>query len=144
VAGQSRDAVRPGWGVRPMHVEDIAVANELCRRVTGSARNADVTAAVSAGTAIALERSGRLAGYMTSPEFWIGNHAVGESEVDIKRLILGATGGGRPLSFLLPIRRTELFRWVLAKGFRVVQPMTLMTLGAYSDPRGGYMPSVFY
>ena len=32
----------------------------------------------------------------------------------------------------------------LEQGLRVVQPMTLMSLGSYSDPQGAFLPSVLY
>jgi hypothetical protein len=45
---------------------------------------------------------------------------------------------------LVPSRNSELFRWCLANGLRVVQPMTLMSLGLYNEPRGAFLPSVLY
>ena len=44
--------------------------------------------------------------------------------------------------FLLPTRNSDVFRWCLANGLRVVQPMTLMSIGLYNEPRGAFMPSV--
>jgi hypothetical protein len=32
----------------------------------------------------------------------------------------------------------------LEQGLRVVQPMTLMTMGLYNEPVGAYLPSVLY
>jgi hypothetical protein len=43
-----------------------------------------------------------------------------------------------------PARDGELFRWCLAHGLRVVQPMTLMSLGLYNEPAGAFLPSVLY
>ena len=37
---------------------------------------------------------------------------------------------------------TQLSR--LANGLRVVQPMTLMSMGLYNEPAGAYLPSVLY
>jgi GNAT superfamily N-acetyltransferase len=144
MAGHPRD--RPGQrvSVEAMRTEDVAEADALCRRVHGFSRGADIADAVDAGTAVALRRSGRLAGYMTAPGFWIGNHAVAECQADLRDLILGAGADDRPLAFLLPIRSGALFRWALAQGFRVVMPMTLMTRGAYAEPAGAWLPSVFY
>ncbi len=45
---------------------------------------------------------------------------------------------------LLPMRNTALFRWCLAQDLRVVQPMTLMGLGEYREPKGAFLPSVLY
>ena len=48
------------------------------------------------------------------------------------------------LGFLLPARNGELFRWCLAHGLRVVQPMTLMSLGLYNEPGSIFLPSIKY
>ena len=32
----------------------------------------------------------------------------------------------------------------LENGLKVVEPMTLMTLGLYNEPTGAYLPSVLY
>ena len=45
---------------------------------------------------------------------------------------------------LVPSRNSELFRWCLASGLRVMQPMTLMSLGLYNEPNGAFLPSVLY
>ena len=45
---------------------------------------------------------------------------------------------------LVPSRNSELFRWCLANGLRVVQPMTLMSLGLYNEPQGAFLPSILY
>jgi GNAT superfamily N-acetyltransferase len=142
MTGHLRDAGDPT--VTAMRREEVIAADALCRRMNGFSRRADIAAAVEAGTAIALRRNGRIAGYITAPGFWIGNHAVAETEADIRALILGAGREERPVSLLIPIRRADLFRWALAQGLRVVMPMTLMTRGTYDAPRGGYLPSVFY
>jgi hypothetical protein len=63
----------------------------------------------------------------------------------MKALILGAAAlNDEPLSFLLPIRQTGLFRWCLDSGLRAMKPMTLMTIGEYRAPGGSCIPSVLY
>ena len=63
----------------------------------------------------------------------------------MRALLLGAAAAGQePLSLLMPVRQTRLFRWCLSQGLRIVKPMTLMTTGAYHAPNGAYFPSVFY
>ena len=37
-----------------------------------------------------------------------------------------------------------LLRWCLQHNLRVVQPLTLMSLGLYNEPMGAYLPSVLY
>jgi hypothetical protein len=44
----------------------------------------------------------------------------------------------------VPTRNAALFRWCLESGLRVVQPMTLMTIGLYNEPAGAYLPSILY
>ncbi|MGH8057901.1 MAG: GNAT family N-acetyltransferase, partial [Candidatus Entotheonellia bacterium] len=46
--------------------------------------------------------------------------------------------------FLLPTRNGELFRWCLAHGLRVVQPLTLMSMGLYNEPQGVFLSSIVY
>lgn len=124
---------------------DLDAADALAARVTGFDRGADLRGALARGTAVAFERGGRLVGYMTAPDFWLLNHAIAETEADLKALIVGAAAlTDAPLGFLLPIRRASLFRWCLGQGLRVVKPMTLMSRGAFAAPEGGYLPSVMY
>lgn len=131
--------------VRPMTPDDIEACDALCLRVHGVARSADLAAALSGFTALVCERGGRITGYVTAPTFWIMNHGVAETEDDMRALILGAAAARPgPLSFLLPARLASLFRWCLSEGLRAAKPMNLMTIGQFQEPRGSYMPSVFY
>ena len=68
-------------------------------------------------------------------------HAVGETNEDLQASIADATVFHGP-GILVPTRNTGLFRWCLENGLRVVQPMTLMTMGLYNEPAGTYLPSV--
>jgi hypothetical protein len=54
-------------------------------------------------------------------------HAVGESNDDLKALIGAAENFPRP-GFLIPTRNGDLMR-CLAEGLRIMQTMTLMTIG---------------
>jgi hypothetical protein len=44
----------------------------------------------------------------------------------------------------VPTRNSDLMRWCLNNSLRIVQPMTLMTVGLYNEPVGAYLPSVVY
>ena len=44
----------------------------------------------------------------------------------------------------LPTRNSEVFGWCLGQGLRVTQPMTLMSLGLYNEPRGAFLPSILF
>ena len=66
-----------------------------------------------------------------------------QPSADLKALIAAAKEIAGP-GMLVPTRNGELFRWCLAQGLRVVQPMTLMSLGLYQAPRGPWTPSILY
>jgi hypothetical protein len=87
------------------------------------------------------EHDARISGY-TAGIGWF-THTLGESSSDLKALIGSATEYTGP-GFLLPTRNAELFRWCLTHGLRVVQQMTLMTIGLYNEPQGAYLPGVLY
>ncbi len=70
-------------------------------------------------------------------------HAVGETNEDMKALIGAAADIAGP-GLLMPSRNAELFRWCLELGLRVVQPMTLMSLGLYNEPAGAFLPAITY
>ena len=88
-----------------------------------------------------VEHVGRITGYATTIGFL--GHAVAESNEDLKALIGAAQSFPGP-GFLLPTRNSDLLRWCLEKGLRVVQPMTLMSTGLYNEPRGAFLSSVIY
>jgi GNAT superfamily N-acetyltransferase len=139
--GPALHAAVEGHAVRAAVAADIDAVNRLCRQVHGLDRAVDVGHAVRQGAAVVVECDGRITGYASGISFF--GHAVGESTADLKALIGAATAFGGP-GFLLPTRNAELFRWCLAQGLRVVMPMTLMTMGPYSEPRGAFLPSILY
>ena len=113
-------------------------------RVFGTAGDSilvELQSAVAAGTARVVANSGRITGYAGDIAFFA--HAVGESNTDLQALIAATKIFGGP-GFLLPTRNAELFRWCLGHGLHVVQQMTLMSVGLYSEPRGVWLPSVLY
>jgi predicted N-acetyltransferase YhbS len=131
----------PGYRVRSATPADVEACSVLCRRVHGHDRAGEVRDALAQGTAIVVEHDGRISGYATDLAFFA--HAVGESNEDVKALIMAAEGFGGP-GILVPATNGELFRWCLERGLRVVQPMTLMTIGLYTPPQGAYLPSISY
>ncbi len=131
----------PGYRVRPATVSDLDACNRLCLSVHGHDRSREVADAIAQGTALVVERDDHVTGYATNIGYFA--HAVGRTNEELKALIGAAptfTGPG----FLLPTRNAELFRWCLAQGLRVVQPMTLMSRGLYQKPAGAFLPSVLY
>jgi predicted N-acetyltransferase YhbS len=131
----------PGCKVRPALPADLAGCNALCLRVHGHHRGGELADAIAQNAASVVERSGRLTGYATPVAFF--GHAVGETNDDLKALIASALSFPGP-GLLVPSRNGELMRWSLAQGLRIVQSMTLMTMGLYNEPSGAWLPSVLY
>jgi predicted N-acetyltransferase YhbS len=134
-----------GAGVRLMREDDLAGCAALCERVHGFGRANELRDALRLFGPCVLVRDGRVVAYASSPTHWPLNHGVAETFDDMRALLSGAAAlGGEPLSLLVPTRQSDLFRWCLSEGLRVVKPMTLMTAGAYQEPAGSYYPSVLF
>jgi hypothetical protein len=131
----------PGYPVRPATESDLEACSRLCVRVHGHDRAHELRGAIREGTATLVEHAGRVTGYATSVGFL--GHAVGENNEALKALIGAAPSFFGP-GFLLPTRNGELLRWCLDHGLRVVQQMTLMSMGLYQEPAGAFLPSVLY
>jgi len=131
----------PDCAVRRARSEDVEACDRLCCRVHGLDRHGELVDAVAAGTAKVVVRTGRITGYTTQVAFF--GHAVAESNQDLMALVGAAPAFAGP-GFLVPLDNTELFRWCLERGLRVVQTMTLMSIGLYNEPAGAYLPSVLY
>lgn len=131
----------PGHTVRSANEQDLNACNELCLKVHGHHRGPELLEAIRQGTAAVVEHGGRITGYTTTVGFF--GHTVGESNEDLKALIGAAPDFPGP-GFLLPTRNGEVLRWCLERGLRIVQPMTLMSVGLYNEPAGTFIPSVLY
>ena len=130
-----------GCSVRPARPADLTECNRLCQAVHGHDRAGELNDAIHDATAVVVERGGRITGYASALAFF--GHAVAETNPDLEALIGSAESFGGP-GILVPTRNTELFRWCLNSGLRVVEPMTLMTLGLYNEPNGAYLPSILF
>jgi GNAT superfamily N-acetyltransferase len=139
--GEGIEQEIPGYAVRSAAEEDLDACNELCLKVHGHDRGPELLEAIRQGTATVVEHGGRISGYTTMLGFF--GHTVGESNEELKALIGAAESFPGP-GFLLPTRNSEVLRWCMERGLRIVQPMTLMSLGLYNEPRGAFMPSVLY
>ena len=131
----------PGHAVRPAIEEDLDACNALCLKVHGHDRGPELLEAIRQGTADVVEHGGRITGYTTTVGFF--GHTVAESNDGLKALIGAAPEFPGP-GFLLPTRNGEVLRWCLERGLRIVQPMTLMSVGLYNEPAGAFIPSVLY
>ena len=126
--------------VRPATEADLFECNRLCAQIHGIHRGGDLAESIGRG-AVVVERQGRIAGYSTVLGFF--GHSIAESMEDLQALIASAEKFEGP-GILVPTRNAELFRWCLENGLRVVEPLTLMTLGYYAEPSGAYLPSILY
>jgi predicted N-acetyltransferase YhbS len=131
----------PSYQVRPAVERDVESCNRVCTFVHGHHRGGEVLDAIKQGTARVVEHEGRVTGYATDLAFFA--HAVGETNRDVMALIGAAPAFGGP-GILVPVRNAALFQWCLDHKLRVVQVMTLMTVGLYNEPVGAYLPSVLY
>ncbi len=139
--GEAIEQEIPGYAVRSATEEDLDACNEVCFKVHGHHRGPELLEAIGQGTANVVEHDGRITGYTTTVGFF--GHTVGESNEDLKALIGAAPEFPGP-GFLLPTRNGEVLRWCLERGLRIVQPMTLMSLGLYNEPAGAFMPSILH
>ena len=146
IEGAPRAELPAGVEVRPIEEEDYDQCGALYRRAHGFERTNELKNTPPFLTSFVAVRDGRVVAYSSAPHFWAVNHAVAESEEDMRALLAGVgnLGGEQPVSMLLPTRQAALFRWCLERGMRVVKPMTLMAMGEYQEPRGCYLPSVIY
>jgi predicted N-acetyltransferase YhbS len=131
----------PGAAVRPATEADAQACDAVCVRVHGHDRAGEVRDAIAQGTARVVERNDRITGYTTGVALF--GHSIAETNDDLMALIGAAEEFGGP-GFLVPMRNTELLRWCLAHGLRVVSMMNLMTIGLYQEPRGAFLASVLY
>jgi GNAT superfamily N-acetyltransferase len=120
-----------GCAVRAATMMDLAAANRVCERVHGHNRSGELSDGIGQGTAMVVERHGRITGYVSA--FGYFGHAVGESNLDLQALIAATESFGGP-GMIVPTRNAELF----------LQPVTLMTIGLYNEPAGAYLPSILY
>jgi predicted N-acetyltransferase YhbS len=139
--GRTSQTVVPGCTVRPAKLRDADACNALSMQVHGFERNLDLIQSIEQRTARVVERGGRITGYSSHLAFF--GHSTAESNVDMQALIASADSFAGP-GILVPSRNHVLMRWCLANGLRVVQPMTLMSMGLYNDPSGAWLPSVLF
>ena len=131
----------PGYNVRVANSDDLKACDALCRKTHGHDRHGQLVDAIQQGTATVVERDGRITGYASMIGFF--GHSVGETNEDLKALICAADEFPGP-GFHVPSRNAELMRWCLDQGFRIRQPMTLMSIGPYQEPTGAFISSVIF
>ena len=144
---RGRPTSKPPLGVEVRYIkgEDVSECAALYSRVHGFERLNELRDALKTLSPLVALREGHVTAYALALTMWPRNHAVAATEEDMKALLLGAAAmNSEPLSFLLPVRQANLFRWSLSEGFRAVMPATLMAMGKYQEPEGCYFPSILY
>jgi predicted N-acetyltransferase YhbS len=141
VQGRPLERNIPGCVVRAAQSADLDACNLLSRQVHGFDRGAELAQGIQDKTAVVVERAGRITGYASGLAFF--SHATAETNLDMQALLASAESFAGP-GILLPSRNTALLRWCLANGLRVVQPMTLMSMGLYNQPAGAWFPSISF
>jgi L-amino acid N-acyltransferase YncA len=139
--GRTLQRLVPGCTVRPARPADVDPCGVVARRVHGFERDRELAEAVQQGTALVVERENRITGYASALAF--SGHAAAETNVDLQALIASVDSFGGP-GILVPSRNSALFQWCLANGLRVMQPMTLMSVGLYYEPAGAWLPSILF
>jgi GNAT superfamily N-acetyltransferase len=140
---QGRTTLRemPGCTVRPAQESDVSACDALSMQVHGFERSQELSDSINQGSAVVVERGGRITGYSSSLAFF--GHTTAETNLDLEALIASAESFGGP-GLLVPTRNSGLFRWCLAQGLRVVEPLTLMSSGLYNEPHGAWLPSILF
>ena len=141
IQGRPLERNVPGCQVRPAEAADLDACNLLSHQVHGFDRGADLAQSIKSQTAVVVERAGRITGYASALAF--SSHGTAETNLDMQALFASAESFGGS-GILVPSRNTALLRWCLANGLRVVQPMTLMSIGLYNQPAGAWFPSVLF
>lgn len=141
VQGKTRERSIAGCTVRPAATADLETCNALSRQIHGFDRGAELAEAIKENTARVVERGGRITGYASSLAFF--GHATAETNTDLQALITSVDTFEGP-GILVPSRNAALLRWCLANDLRIVQPMTLMTMGLYNQPSGAWLPSITF
>jgi predicted N-acetyltransferase YhbS len=141
IQGRPLERNIPGCVVRAAQSADLDACNLLSRQVHGFDRGAELAQGIQDKTAVVVERAGRITGYASGLAFF--SHATAETNLDMQALLASAESFAGP-GILLPSRNTALLRWCLANGLRVVQPMTLMSMGLYNQPAGAWFPSISF
>jgi predicted N-acetyltransferase YhbS len=145
IQGKPIREVIPGRSVRTATESDVDSCNAICKAIHGHDRNGELGDSIKQGSAKVVLHGDKITGYTTGLAYF--NHSIGLTNDDLKALISSATDDddryGGP-GILIPTRNTQLFRWCLDNGLRLVQQLILMTIGLYNEPRGSYMPSILY
>ena len=88
-----------------------------------------------------IDNTGNITGYATGIGFL--GHAVAKTNEVLKALVANTSVILGP-GFFVPGRNSDLLRWLLDVGFRILWPANLMTVGNYQDPIAPFLPSIAF
>ncbi len=135
--------------VRPLVSADLDACDALCRQVCKVSRRNELRVMIDHGPAMAQPfRYGRyIDGQLTAftiPGFF--GYSVGRDATALLDLAQAAAAVSRPQfhRLLIPARHTELFTGALARGFKAIKGLHLMSMGPYDSPEGAWTPSITY
>jgi hypothetical protein len=128
--------------IRAAEPQDISACNELCISIHGFARELELRHAIDQQVAtVNIDNTGSISGYAAGIGFF--GHSVAKTNDVLKALIASSSTILAP-GFFVPGRNSDLLRWLLDAGFRIVWPANLMTVGKYQDPLAAFLPSIAY
>jgi GNAT superfamily N-acetyltransferase len=128
--------------VRAARSEDISACNKICISIHGFSREMELRQAIDQRVAtVNIDNGGNIAGYAAGLGFL--GHAVAKTNEVLKALVANTSAILGP-GFFVPGRNSDLLRWLLDVGFRIVWPANLMTVGNYQDPTAPFLPSIAY
>ena len=127
--------------VRAATAADLGACNALCMRVHGHERGGELADDIGEGAARVVERDGCITAYGSVVGFFGHSVAVNNREMQV---LLGGVDSFAGPGILVPTRNTELFAWCLNHGLRVIEPMSLMSMGLYNEPAGAFLPSILF
>lgn len=126
---------------RPATAAEIPSCLELSQALAGVAREYELEQAIAQNVATVVAEGGAISGYSTG--IGLRGHSVARSNTDMQALIAGTPRLPGP-GFFVPIRNTDLLRWLLQCGAKMQWPAHLMSVGSYTEPRGAYLPSIAF
>ncbi|MBW1711267.1 MAG: GNAT family N-acetyltransferase, partial [Deltaproteobacteria bacterium] len=129
--------------VRRLRIEDLHACADLCYKLHGIERTNELKDSINDGTAFGVDRNGRITAYVSSLSRQ--GHGLAENEKDLEAILLFICSKyRRAISILVPTRQTGFFNWCLNQGLRVIDPLNLMAMGKYQEPKGCFYISVRY
>jgi ribosomal protein S18 acetylase RimI-like enzyme len=138
----SPSTIQKKYDIRAAEPRDISACNQICISIHGFSRELELHHAIDQRVAsVAIDSTDGILGYAAGIGFL--GHSVAKTNEVLKALIANSSSILGP-GFFVPGRNSDLLRWLLDAGFRIVWPANLMTVGNYVEPLGPFLPSIAY